>query len=125
MFSPDITFESDVQIVTIFLEVSVKMWDQAPRVPAGSFEHCFATGDGKDTPQALLGAPTLFDMTTQFRMIYSTTSNPFLCRVDDFEVPYFDLNVLRRRLNHCGRDHGIPWLTLTKSHGSPFAKLQH
>lgn len=120
---PDVTSEPEFKIVKTFLEVTVVVWDQAPIVSAGSFEW-YLGAPGKDsTPQELLRAPTLFTMTPQFKMIYSATWTPFLCQVEDWEIPYFNLDLVKGWLSHCERDHGYQCTGLMKNNRGFAAKF--
>ncbi|KAI0886160.1 HET-domain-containing protein [Annulohypoxylon maeteangense] len=52
------------------------------------------------------GAPTQFTATPQFVMKYSNEATPVLCDINEWEIPFFNIQVLRDWLRHCDEYHG-------------------
>ncbi|KAI2463197.1 hypothetical protein F4781DRAFT_437688 [Annulohypoxylon bovei var. microspora] len=51
-------------------------------------------------------APTQFTTTPQFTMKHSSEMTPVLCGIEEWEIPFFNVRVLRSWLKHCDDHHG-------------------
>ncbi|KAL7624540.1 hypothetical protein AAE478_006107 [Parahypoxylon ruwenzoriense] len=103
---PDLS-DPDYLVIKMFLELEVKCLppiNPEDNVAEQSFtKQVGAIAVASDEVQ---NASTAFTITPQFKMKYSNEKTPILCGIERWEVPFFDINVLRGWLKHCDDTHG-------------------
>ncbi|KAI1761582.1 HET-domain-containing protein [Hypoxylon sp. FL1150] len=60
-----------------------------------------------------------FDITPQFKMKYSNKETPVLCGIEWWEIPHFDVKVVRDWLEHCNVHHGTQCVAKVNGNGAP------
>lgn len=117
---PGSTLESGCDIVKTFLEVTIKGRDSGPFALNDNGEESLVIenkhGHVEPIDEVRL-APTLLIMTPLFRMVHSTTTKPFLCRIEDWEVPYFNIDLIKGWMKRCDIDHGKQCMGLVNNDG--------
>ncbi|KAI1204558.1 HET-domain-containing protein [Annulohypoxylon truncatum] len=94
-------------VVRTFLKLEVKALPYE-NSEDGKEESYFIRCDGQaDVPSdEVRNAPTQFTTTPQFMMKYSNETVPVLCDMKEWEVCFFDIQLLGNWLNHCSEVHG-------------------
>ncbi|XDG02759.1 hypothetical protein ABKA04_002374 [Annulohypoxylon sp. FPYF3050] len=91
----------------MFLKLEVKTLP-CENLRGGEEEPCLTRRVGQvDVPSdEVANAPTQFVTTPQFIMTYSKETVPVLCGIKEWEVPSFDVQILKGWLDSCNKLHG-------------------
>ncbi|KAI1381064.1 HET-domain-containing protein [Hypoxylon crocopeplum] len=103
---PDLS-DPEYIAICMFFRIEVKCL-QGERAEEGVGEQCFTKQVGQVAVpiDEVRDAPTQFIITPQFKMKYSNEETPALCGIEEWEIPFFDVGVLKGWLKHCDEAHG-------------------
>ncbi|OTB04631.1 hypothetical protein M426DRAFT_320746 [Hypoxylon sp. CI-4A] len=105
---PDLS-DPDCIVIKMFLSIEVRCLPWKDPSEAVSEQYIFTKKVGQvDVPiKEVSNAPTQFTATPQFEMRYSNQSPPVLLGIDEWEVSFFDIEMIKGWLRHCDDAHGI------------------
>ncbi|KAI1099709.1 HET-domain-containing protein [Jackrogersella minutella] len=114
---PDIS-NPDYIVINMFLNIEVKALPYSgPEGDIGEPSFTNRVGQVDVATDQVLNAPIQFTITPQFKMKYSNENTPVPCSIEEWEVPFSKIELIKGWLKHCSEIHGKQCSDIESRHG--------